>query len=204
MTLLCAETVDSAYVKTGFREARGRVQTGTTVREEGRDLSPLDALLLREYPRIRRLAKAFGLPEQEIDDAVQEVFARAWAARGRFQGDSAVSTWLTRIAVNHFCSRRQALFRRLRTFLAGHDADALERVPAKAGLPSEVSEAHEHVMACVHRLSVKLRQVFVLRYVEELEHAEIAKVLGISEHTTRSRAFNARRAVREMMEEFER
>ena len=85
--------------------------------EASRTAESLEALYSQEYRRIRLLAWKFGLPEDELDDAAREVFARVCAGFHRFRGDCALSTWLARIAVNHFTLRRRALYRRLRCFL---------------------------------------------------------------------------------------
>ena len=82
---------------------------------ERRDLAAeFDALVCAESARIRRLAWRFGVPAQELDDAVQDVFVRAWAGFARYRGEATARTWLTRIAVNHLTSWRRGMMRRLR------------------------------------------------------------------------------------------
>lgn len=157
----------------------------------------LEDLIAREYPRLRRLAWRFGLPQDELDDAVQEVFAKAWAGRSRFRGDAALSTWLTRVAVNHFTSRRQGWLRRLRTFR--RDPDVVDRAPALDG-NVETSDTYERAVTCIRELPPKLRQVLVLRYLEEMSCAEVAGTLGIPEATVRTRVFHARKKLRDLIE----
>lgn len=157
----------------------------------------IEALFREEYGRIRRLAWRFGLPEDELDDAAQEVFVRVCAGVKRFRGESSLSTWLTRIAVNYYTSQRRAMFRRLRTFLP--QTEGIERIPAKPTGNAQASEAYDRAVACVRRLPVKQRQVFVLRYLEEMSCVEVAETLGIPEATVRTRAFYACRKLRDMM-----
>jgi RNA polymerase sigma-70 factor, ECF subfamily len=161
----------------------------------------LETLYRQEYRRIRLLAWRFGLPEDELDDAAQDVFARVCAGFHRFRGDCALSTWLTRIAVNHFTLRRRALFRHIRTFRP-YD-DAAERAPGKDGPSSEAREAHERAVVCVRRLPVKLRKVFVLRHLEEMSCREVAGTLDIPEATVRTRSYHACRKLRGMMKGYE-
>jgi len=158
-------------------------------------------LIAREYPRLRRLAWRFGLPEDELDDAVQDVFAKAWAARNRFRGDAAQATWLTRVAINHFTSRRRVWLRRLQTFL--RDPIAMERAETRGGQAVERNEAHERAVACVRKLPPKLRQAFVLRYLEEMTCVDVAETLRIPEATVRTRIFHARKKLREWMKDYE-
>ncbi len=167
---------------------------GTSAPEMARSI---EALFREEYGRIRRLAWRFGLPEDELDDAAQEVFVRVWVGVRRFRGESSLSTWLTRIAVNYFTSRRRAVFRRLRTFLP--QTEGIERVPAKSTGSAQAREAYARAVACVRRLPTKQRQVFVLRYLEEMSCAEVAETLGIPDATVRTRAFYACRKLRDMM-----
>ena len=166
-------------------------------RETGAAPAGIEALYLSEYRRIRLLAWRFGIPEDELDDAVQDVFARACAGIERFRGHCALTTWLVRIAANHFANRRRGLFRRRARFRS--PTEALEEAPAPAGAGAETREAYAEAVACIRRLPPKLRQVFVLRYLEEMNCAETAGILGIREPTVRSRAHNACKKLRTMM-----
>jgi RNA polymerase sigma-70 factor (ECF subfamily) len=161
----------------------------------------LEDLIAREYSRLRRLAWRFGLPEDELDDAVQDVLAKAWAAQSGFRGDAAQTTWLTRVAMNHFTSRKRTWLRRLQTFL--RDPLAMERAPTPGGQHVERNEAHERAVACIRKLPPKLRQAFVLRYLEEMTCAEVAETMRIPEVTVRTRIFHARRKLREWMKDYE-
>lgn len=76
-----------------------------------------EVLLRTDYARIHRLAQRFGIPASDAEDAAQEVFARAWNAWPKFRGDSAPETWLTRIAVNYFASRRADWARRFKGWM---------------------------------------------------------------------------------------
>jgi len=167
---------------------------------EGRDATraiSLETLVDEQYDRIRRLAWKFGLPEDEIDDAAQEVFARACAGLKRFRGECSPSTWLTRIALNYLTSRKRALSRRARLF--SDNVEMLERARARAVGGLQASEAHARAMDCIRRLPAKLRTVFVLRYLEEMSCADVAETLKIPEATVRTRVFHARKKLRAML-----
>ena len=166
--------------------------------DEGRSRTvSLDALVRDEYARIRGLGWRFGLPEDELEDAVQEVFSLACAGLPKFRGESAPRTWLTRIAVNHFISRQRSWRRRLRVLVRNEDG----RWDAKArrAVSHELNEAHERAVECIQGLSIKLRAVFVLRYLEDMSVAEVAETLNIAEGTVRSRIYHARQNLRRMM-----
>lgn len=159
-----------------------------------------DRLVRLEQDRVRALAWRFGVPVSELDDAVQDIFMKAWRARTRFRGDAEPSTWLTRIAVNHLASRRRSI----RVRIAGMTSWGLRPVvqPIQPDVTLASREAEDRAAACIRRLSSKLRAVFVLRYLEEMSAAEVSRLLAIPEATVRTRAFHARKKLREMMKAY--
>ena len=156
-----------------------------------------EALLHQEYARIHGLAWKFGIPESEIDDATQEVFAKAFASLKSFRGECELSTWLTRIAINHFTSRKQAFFRRLHIFK--NNPTVMENAPDGTKHKAELNEEYDLAVRCVRKLPIKLREAFVLRYLEEMSCREVAETLEIPEPTVRTRIYHARRKLRDMM-----
>jgi RNA polymerase sigma-70 factor (ECF subfamily) len=160
-----------------------------------------DRLVCAEQARIRTLAWRFGVSAAELDDAVQDVFVKAWAARAAFRGDASPSTWLTRIAINHLVSRQRSLRTRLRALA---DLRAIWKLgPRRPDARLALSEAEQEAMACVRRLPEKLRTAFVLRYLEEMSAADAAGILDIPEATVRTRAFHARKKLRAMLKDYE-
>lgn len=161
----------------------------------------LEVLLTREYGRIHGLARRFGIPEADSEDAAQEVCAKAWANRDAFKGASTFATWLTRIAVNHYSTWLKK-HRRLRdgkkVLQAGLKLDA-----SNPRTRAEHREAFVLASACVRRLPRGQRAAFVLRYLEGLSAGEASEVLGISEGAVRARAFEARKNLREMLRDYE-
>ena len=135
----------------------------------------------------------------ELDDAAQDIFVLAWTRRHAFKGESAISTWLTRIAINYLSSKRRKHVRRLR--IARQHA----RGPLwlTSGAVANQRDGTDRAMRCIARLPVKLRTAFVLRYQEEMSVEEIGHVLQIPEGTVRSRLYHARLKLRDMMKELD-
>jgi len=152
-------------------------------------------------PRPRRLRADAARNRARVLDAAQEVFAKAWSHRAQFNGTTSLSTWLTRIALNHFSTRIKRDRLRLRSFSGEID----EQTPGRSNprMDAETNEAYLLASDCVRRLSRVQREAFVLRYFEELSYAEAAEVLGVPEGTVRARAFEARKHLREMLKEYE-
>lgn len=127
------------------------------------------------------------------EDLTQEVFIRAWSKLGTFRGESAFGTWLHRLAVNFILSRRETLRRRAQRQVS--ENAVLERTPARGAHPGTGLDLE----AAIQRLPEGARDVFVLYDVEGYPHAEIAKMAGISEGTSKSQLHRARKILREYL-----
>jgi RNA polymerase sigma-70 factor, ECF subfamily len=134
------------------------------------------------------------LDPDEADDAVQDIFIRAWDKLGTFRGEAAFGTWLHRLAVNVILGRRSTLRWRWRRRHEGEEA--IEMVPSRGARP-------EHGLdfgAAVGRLPEGSRQVFILHDVEGYRHEEIAGMLGINPGTSKSQLHHARMALRKHLD----
>ena len=122
-----------------------------------------------------------GGRREDAEDAVQEAWLRATKALPAFRWESRLRTWLGGIVIN--CCREQQ--RR-----AGRD-----EAPGVAieGQPS--TGVAEDLEAAVRGLPDGLREVLVLHLLEGYTHQEIGGLLGIAEGTSKSRLFDARRAL---------
>lgn len=135
-------------------------------------------------------------PDCEVDDLIQIVFARAFNALDRFQGNSTLSTWLYRITANTTHNLARQRFRRDRVKAAltwfnegrGGTHVAPTRVEAR-------DEAHR-ILA---RLPPDLREVFVLYHYEGLTLQEISSILEKPVSTIGDRLTRARRRLRELV-----
>lgn len=147
----------------------------------------------------------------EADEVSQDVFFQVFKAIGTFRGDSKLSTWVYRIAIN-LCKNR------LKYLKVRHenDKDALddvvERVPiteARAGTVGEVERPDEMVAGkqieqivqrAIMSIDPTFRECLVLRDVEELSYEEIGQITNLAEGTVKSRIFRARAMLREIVE----
>ncbi|MDX9757994.1 MAG: sigma-70 family RNA polymerase sigma factor [Bacteroidota bacterium] len=112
-------------------------------------------------------------------DIAQDVFVRAFEKVGDFRGESQVSTWLYRIAVN--LSLNHLRRSRLRTYLRLDEAQ--HALPSDTRPPSEElerSEMQQLIDRAIETLPPKQKAVFTLRYHEELPYEQIAAVLRTS------------------------
>lgn len=159
------------------------------------------ALLARHRDAVFRLVRASIGDEHEALDLTQEAFIAAFAAIGRYDGNRPFPVWLKRIALNK--CRDWARRRKVRSFFvrAAPLEDAVDisddTVPADV-LASDRAELARAV-AAISRLPARLREVLVLRTVDELSQAEAAALLDVSEKTVETRLYRARAKLKAML-----
>ncbi len=167
--------------------------------------------LVRRYERrvFSLIVRMIGNPG-EADELTQEVFLQVFKSLDSFRGESKLSTWIFRIAVNT-CKNRIKYLRVRRD--GEHDAfdDVAERLPEDASPKAqgnvtrpdvmlEQNELRELVRQAILKLDEDFRECLVLRDVEELSYEEIGAITGLAEGTVKSRIFRARQMLREMLE----
>lgn len=161
--------------------------------------------IVREYQqRVYRVILALVRDPDLASNLTQDCFVRAYENRASFRGDSSVYTWLTRIAINlvrdNARNRRQGFWKRL--LQRGPDEDHEEvaaRAPDNRATAERLLLAREEVnkvWSVVETLSPQQKEVFVLRFAEEMQLEEIAEVLGIKVGTVKAHLSRAVAAVR--------
>ena len=144
----------------------------------------------RVYALCLRLA---GEPV-EARELVQDTFVHAWEALPRFRGESSLTTWLHRIAVNAMLERRRRDRRRTaRVALVEDDqnAEANETLGAGFVAPADVATAIDLERA-IAALPPGVRRAFVLHEVEGYTHEEVAGMTGLATGTLRAQLHRAR------------
>lgn len=122
--------------------------------------------------------------EHDAEDLTQETFVKAYTERNKFRGDSAINTWIYRIAAN--LAKNHLRWRSIRNFISvDHAKDQLPTTSLDS--QSDVTAAREQeLLSHLQDLSARQRSVFILRYFQGLAHKEIAQVLGISEGSSKT------------------
>lgn len=159
----------------------------------GGDTVAFERIYRRHEGRIHSLCRRM-IGVEEADDACQEVFVRAWRKLDRFRGDSALGTWLYRLAINLILGRRETLGRRRQRTDARDPMDMV--IPVRA-VRVDLRVDFETAIA---RLPDGARKVFVLHDVEGYTHDEIAGMLGVTTGTTKSQLHRARMALRQHLD----
>lgn len=154
--------------------------------------------ILYEMYRLPVFRTSFRLlgERASAEDATQEIFLRVFERISTFGGQSAFSTWLYRLAVNHCLNLLDKRKRRAMVPVEDlhHRADV-------AGEPEEAyarSQRRDRLVRLIGVLSVDHRTVLVLREIEDLSYSEIAAVLEVPLGTVMSRLARAREALKQL------
>lgn len=173
------------------------------------DESAVRALVKRHNRRLFRVARGVVRDDNEAEDIVQETYVRAFTKLDGFRGDSAFSTWLTRIALNEAYGR----LRRKRPTVDVSDIENADHTdggqvimfplsPAQPGPEAEAGrdQVRRILERAVDQLPEPFRMVFILRDIEGLDTEAAAALLAIRPETVKTRLFRARRLMRAEME----
>lgn len=171
------------------------------------DRDAFRAIMQRCNQRLFRIARGVVHDNSEAEDVLQEAYTRAFAAIGRFRGESSLFTWLTQITLNEARSR----LRKRRPTVALEALEAAQEQGAQlimfpkpshgASPESEAvrAETRRLIEAAVDELPPPFRVVFIMRAVEECSVEETAAQLGLLPETVKTRLFRARKLLRKTL-----
>ena len=158
------------------------------------DREAFGALVEQYRDNVYRLAYRMCGNAYDADEAAQEAFVAAWRALPNFRGDAKFSTWLYRLTTNAAID----VMRREKRHQTVGDGEMME-LADDADSPQETverTEQQEAVQNALATLSEEYREVLLLRYMEELDYAEIAEVLQLPSGTVKSRINRAKAALK--------
>jgi RNA polymerase sigma-70 factor, ECF subfamily len=165
-------------------------------------------LVDRHYSTCLKLATSILRDVPNAEDEVQNACWKAYEHIQQFQRDAKFSTWLTRIVVNQCLMRLRQQRRTKLVYLedaAAEEARAME-VPAQGISPEEElgkTQVAEVLQDEIRRIPPLLRNVFLLRDVQELPMQDVAEKLGISVAAAKSRLLRARSELRNRLRKHE-
>ena len=173
------------------------------------DVAAFEQVYRREVGRVYALCLRMTADTQRARELTQTVFVRAWDRLGSFRGDSQLSSWLHRIAVNEvLIDARTERRRRARVVLAedeeatADDSDESDRrdAPRSTGITVPVdTESRIDLERAIGKLPPGARTVFVLHDIEGYRHEEISRMTGSAEGTSRAQLHRARKLLMEAL-----
>ena len=179
------------------------------VRAQSGDPAGFDALVVKYSPRLYGLVYNMTHNHEDTNDLLQDIFAKAYRSISGFRGKSSFYTWIHSIAVNMTINFLKKRNRRPQMSLDDEDSglqnnrDLVELTSATDPVrEADLAELQQRLNEALMRLSHDHRAVVTMFDIQGMPHAEIAKILGISEGTVRSRLFYAHRQLQNFLEEF--
>ncbi len=145
-------------------------------------------------PRLLRLARRFAACEADAEDLVQEIFVALYRGMANFRGDSTLSTWTYRVALNH--CRKHIERRPVPTLTLDDTHDLPEAADYGPAHRAAVGELSSQVHLALDALTPEHREVVILHELHELTYAECAAVLNVPLGTVKSRLSYAFRRLR--------
>lgn len=186
------------------------IDTGTPEAElirraRAHDEAALRAIMQANNRRLYRLARGILRSDSEAEDVVQETYVRAFTHLDGFRGESGLSTWLSRIAINEALGRVRS--QKPHVELGSVPEATLEAQiipfplssvdPEKSMAQREIQRVVEYA---VDELPDVFRMVFIARVMEGMSMEETAALLGVKPETVKTRLHRARTMLRENVE----
>jgi RNA polymerase sigma-70 factor (ECF subfamily) len=161
------------------------------------DRLAMQVLYGRHHVRVFRFGLRLVRNEQIAEDLISEVFLDVWRQAGKFEGRSAVSTWL--LAITRF-KALSALRRRKDAELDDEAANAIEDSSDDPEVSVQKKDTSEALRKCLTSLSAEHREIVDLVYYHEKSVAEVAQIVGVPEGTIKTRMFHARNRMSALLE----
>jgi RNA polymerase sigma-70 factor (ECF subfamily) len=178
-------------------------------RAQSGDTLAFDQLVVRYSPRLYGMIYHMTSNKEDANDLTQDVFAKAYRSLKRFRGRSSFYTWIyaigTNMTLNFLKKRNRRAAWSLDNLDSGIQNDEAMVDLAHAANPrhqSDLNELQKKLNEAMQSLSNAHRAVVTMFDIQGIPHAEISKILKISEGTVRSRLFYAHRQLQGHLEEF--
>ena len=133
----------------------------------------------------------------EAEDIGQETFIRFYMSLDKFRGDSSISTFLTRIAINLSLNEIKKRQRR-RKHISDNSEDGMDNIPEK-DVSKNTGETKEIVNLAIQKLEPKFRTVLVLRLILGYTSQETAKLMKLPVGTVLSRLTRAQMKLKDIL-----
>ncbi len=150
----------------------------------------------RHHVRVFRFGLRLVRDEQVAEDLISEVFFDVWRQAGKFEGRSAVSTWL--LAITRF-KALSALRRKKDVELDEEVANAIEDSFDDPELAVQKKDTGNVLRRCLNALTPEHREIIDLVYYHEKSLDEVSEIVGIPENTVKTRLFYARKKLADLL-----
>jgi len=163
------------------------------------------AVIVERYqqPLLNYLGRMLGEREQSLEFA-QDVFMKAYSSLNSYREEYKFSTWLFRIASNHmidFWRKKKIPAVSLDRSFSEDGATPQAPDPGPSVIRAyELAELRKKIESALRRIPESLRELFILRHVNEFSYEDIAAIKSLPVGTVKNRVFQAKEAVRNLLE----
>jgi RNA polymerase sigma-70 factor (ECF subfamily) len=162
------------------------------------DLGAFEELYRQHSGRLYSVACRMVGNASDAEDLLQEIFLAAHRKLDSFRGDSALGTWLYRLAANLCLDHLRSKAART-SQLTGTLDDEPALSDTSTRMLAERTLTRMDLERALQQLPEGCRAAFVLHDIEGLEHREVAEALGIAEGTSKSQVHKARLRLRALL-----
>src|ERR1700716_1815768 len=192
-----------------MNQARKDEDQQLVARTQSGDAAAFDQLVVKYTPRLYGLVYNMTSNHEDTNDLLQDIFSKAYKSIRGFRGKSSFYTWIHSIAVNMTLNFLKKRGRRFHLSLddveasVQNDKEFLEVTATSSPVrEADLSELQKRLNEAMMKLSDEHRAVVTMFHIQGMPHAEISKILRVSEGTVRSRLFYANRQLQNYREEF--
>jgi RNA polymerase sigma-70 factor (ECF subfamily) len=166
------------------------------------EIENFERLVAQHRTQVLRFVFASVRDWDLAETLTQDCFWKAYKHRNTFRRDCSTTTWLMRIAIN--LVRDQTRSRRFQFWRKAEQVqnEDVHNWPDRSISPEDKAVVNERVQAvweATKDLSERQRTVFLLRFVEDLDIAEIAQASGLTENAVNVHLFRAVRGIRKRL-----
>ncbi len=144
------------------------------------------AVLFERYEKpIYNFLRRLGMIPAEAEEGTQEVFLKLWGRRAQYKPGGPFRVYLYRIARNHRIGQLRRPPMDSRRWLASRQGQGAVADPAEA---VSLGELGGKVHDLLGELPEGIREPFILRWMQQLPHAEVARITGLTARQAEDRA----------------
>lgn len=166
-----------------------------------------EILMRRHNQKLYRVIRSYLKDDDDIQDAMQNAYLKAFDKLYQFHGDAAFSTWLIRIGINEALMRIKDIKKTKVLYLTPDEVstEILNRIPDKQVNAEKLiikQEMQQLLEQAIDSLPEKYRVVYVMKEIEGMENHQVAECLALTESNVKVRLHRARTIIKEILLKF--
>jgi RNA polymerase sigma-70 factor (ECF subfamily) len=143
---------------------------------------------------IIKIARAYSKTLHDKEDLINDITLELWKSFGRFRGDSKISTWIYRIALNTSMNYKRKKEKDRLFFL-----DDIKQIENQSWLIEQTDSSHSEILyQCIDELN-QLNKAIILLYLDGNSHDEISDITGISKTNVGTRISRIKEQIKNLV-----